>query len=268
MPTNAPPEYYKAVGKFDTARTVEEKILAAEEVLSEIPHHKGTETLRAEWHSRIARLKKEQIKAKKKGGSQKGIKKEGYAQVCIIGVPNSGKSTLLKKITDANPEIADYEFTTKSPQVGTIDYKGIKIQIIEIPATMSAKDMSLVRSSDAVICMIRFVGDTEEMKKVMNKNFIKQKYIFLRSDDDRAKDKIWNMLGLMIVYTVLKDKKGKRTSPMALKKDSDVKEFCMNIHKDFVKNFRFARLKRGNRIMQVGLDYELKDGDIIEVFKK
>ena len=40
-------------------------------------------------------------------------------------------------------------------------------------------------------------------------------------------------------------------------------------HKDFIKNFRFARVKRRikgkERIMQVGLDYVLEDGDVVEV---
>ncbi|MAH42287.1 hypothetical protein CL614_00985 [archaeon] len=266
MPTNAPPEYYKAVGKFKAARDIEEKLLAAHEVFSNIPDHKGCETLKAEWNSKISKLKKEQVKSKKKGMRQKGIKKEGYAQVCILGLPNSGKSLLLSKITDAKPEIEDYEYTTTTPIVGMMDYNGIKIQLIEIPATMSAKNMSLVRSSDAVVSMIRFVGDDAEMKEIVKNNFIKKPHIFLRSDDDKAKEKIWKMLGLIIVYTVLRDKKGKRTSPMALKKDSDVKHFCENIHKDFVKDFRFARLKRGKRIMQVGSDYKLKQGDIVEIF--
>lgn len=267
VPTNVSIEYFKALKMFEEATTVEEKILAAQEVMTAIPDHKGCESLRIQWSQKLSKLKKEQEKrSKSSSGRQKGIKKEGYAQVCILGAPNSGKSTLLKALTDAEPEIADYEYTTTTPAVGMMDYLGIKIQLIEIPATMTAKDMSTARSADAIVCMIRFVDDAEEMKKSMEKNYIKKPYIFLRSDDPDAKKKIWKMLGLMIVYTILRDKKGKRTSPMALKKDSSVMDFCKNIHKDFVKNFRFARIARKNRTMQVGLDYKLLDGDVVEIF--
>ena len=55
------------------------------------------------------------------------------ADVGIIGLPNAGKSSLLAAITNANPKIANYKFTTLNPNLGVATYDNKEITIADIP---------------------------------------------------------------------------------------------------------------------------------------
>ena len=55
------------------------------------------------------------------------------ADIGIIGLPNAGKSSLLASITNANPKIANYQFTTLDPNLGVASYDDKEITIADIP---------------------------------------------------------------------------------------------------------------------------------------
>ena len=56
------------------------------------------------------------------------------ADVGLVGFPNVGKSTLLSRVTNARPKIANYHFTTLNPNLGVVDLKGSKgFVIADIP---------------------------------------------------------------------------------------------------------------------------------------
>ena len=135
MPANLTPQYLAAEQRFKDAVTAEAKIEALEEMMAVIPKHKGTEKLRAELRRKLAKLR---TTGSKKHGVSKAsamysIQREGAAQVVLLGGANSGKSSILAKLTNAVPEIGNYPFTTRLPQPGMMPYENIKIQLIDMP---------------------------------------------------------------------------------------------------------------------------------------
>ncbi len=274
MPVNASIEYYKAEEDYKSAKTREEKIRCLEEMIRLLPKHKSSEHVLAELKKRLAKLKSQ--KEAKTGRSAFAFKKEGIGTVCLIGMPNSGKSTLLKKITGVDIEISDYPYTTTRPEIGMLKFEDVRIQIVEIPSTFDSEWMSIVHNSDLIIKVIdgneNLTSQRVEISEILKKNRIKIKTIKVIGkrlvDIEKLKMEIWKNLGKIRVYTKTQNKPPEKT-PIVLKKGSTVYDVVKQIHKEFLKHFRFARIW-GKSVKfpgaTVGLDYKLEDKDIVQIF--
>ncbi|MFQ5790715.1 MAG: GTPase, partial [Acidobacteriota bacterium] len=133
MPANLPPAYHTAEQRYRAAATTEEKIAALEEMLRIMPKHKGTDKLQADVKSRIAKLKRQPTKKAGTRGFSHHIPREGAGQIALAGPPNTGKSSLVLRLTHASPEVAEYPFTTRESTPGMMPFEDIAFQLIDLP---------------------------------------------------------------------------------------------------------------------------------------
>jgi len=83
------------------------------------------------------------------------------ADIGIIGLPNAGKSSLLAAITNANPKIANYRFTTINPNLGVMSYDDKEITIADIPGLVEG-------AHEGVGLGIQFLKHIERCKSLLH----------------------------------------------------------------------------------------------------
>ena len=174
MPANLPPAYYEAERKYRQAKSRPEKVTALQDMISATPKHKGTDHLRADQRSRLARLMDELEKPTATSSGQPqpfAIKKEGAGQAVLVGLPNVGKSQLVASLTGAAARVASYSFTTQLPLPGMLPFQNIRIQLVDTPAIndrdMQTRLFSLLRNTDLLLVTIDLscdaLGQMEEV---------------------------------------------------------------------------------------------------------
>lgn len=75
-------------------------------------------------------------RSKTKAKSFFNVRRQGDAQIVLLGPPNIGKSSLLKKLSSIQIKVADYEFTTLKPIPAMVNFGGAQVQIVEIPGLL------------------------------------------------------------------------------------------------------------------------------------
>lgn len=372
MPTNVTPGYAAAEREYQKASNAAEKLKALETMLREVPKHKGTETLRMEIKTKISKLKEKLLKEKesRKKSYSVAVKKEGAAQIVFCGPANTGKTSLLNLLSNSNYEVGDYPYTTTKPQLGTLDYQTVKLQLVDLPpliddaALKQAAYFAIIRNADLLLLVVddltkisSLLKEFSESYLLLNREkpsivirreitggitFIGEKLIKAKLDDVKSllrehnlanatieifapvklddffevlneklaylptlivltkqdkggkifkfdnfevipisalkkinlgplKEKIWEKLNLVKVYTKEPGKKPSMQEPITLKKGSLIKDMALHVHKDFIRKFKYAKVwgcSAKHQGMKVGLDHCLADGDIVEVHLK
>jgi small GTP-binding protein len=88
------------------------------------------------------------------------VRREGAAQVALVGLPNAGKSSLLQALSSIQIKTGDYAFTTTRPVPALTRIRGVLIQLVEIPGLIegAAEDrgggralLGVLRNADAIV---------------------------------------------------------------------------------------------------------------------
>ncbi len=181
MPANLSPQYLDAEKRYRQAKQPPERIRALEEMLALIPKHKGTEKLQGDLKRRLSKLKAElERRPATKRGSGIVVDREGVGQVVLLGGPNVGKSSLVRGLTNARPEVAEYPFTTRRPLPGMLEFENVKIQLVDMPAfapgVVEGWVWGVVRSSDLILWVVDLADeDLLEHVEMIEKTLVEAK---------------------------------------------------------------------------------------------
>ena len=300
MPINAGYEYARAEEKYYNASTDEEKLLALQEMLRTAPSHKSSERFRGDIRLKIKKLKESIIKSKKSGkSSKKGIKKTDM-QAVLVGLTNPGKSSILKSITNADPKIASYGFTTKEPEIGTLNYLGCNIQIIDLPPIASVDfDYGIVNNADTILIVVEKIHEIDliipsiknknakriivfnkidlyddNTKRKISETLKTKKYNFVLTSTytkeglEELKEKIFNSFNIIRIYTRMPGRKEDEV-PVIMKPNSTLEQVAEKLLHGYSKKVKFAKVWGPSAKFlgqQIGLKHGVKDKDIIEFY--
>ena len=297
--TNQSPEYQQAEKKFLMAQTDDERLVCLEEMMRTAPKHKSSDSMRANIRTRYNKLKEsiERKKKSKKSGGKSAIKK-AELQAALIGLTNSGKSSILASLTNAKPEISSIQYSTQRPLIGTIDHEGVKIQLVDLPAVESENfDQGIANTSDVLLIVISSIEDLEKISRfierargnkliIYNKIDLVPEYeriklearikskkidcVFFSSKTNEnireLKEKLFQKFNKIRVYTK-QPKKPADHDPVILNPGSNVRILANKIFHGLASSVKEARVSGPSSKFpnqKVGLDHILKDRDIVE----
>jgi small GTP-binding protein len=105
------------------------------------------------------------------------VRREGAAQVALVGPPNVGKSSLLQALSDIQIKTGDYAFTTLRPVPALTRIGGVLVQLVEIPGLIGGATedrgggralLGVLRTVDAIVYCTRADGDPADLRVVLD----------------------------------------------------------------------------------------------------
>jgi ribosome-interacting GTPase 1 len=169
------------------------------------------------------------------------VRREGAAQIALVGPPNVGKSSLLQALSEIQIKTGDYPFTTLRPVPALTRIGGVLVQLVEIPGLIEgASDdrgggralLGVLRSADAIVYCCR----------------------------------IWRLTGLLRVQ--LRNAGRVDEEPLALPIGATVTDVAEAVHGQLAESFSGARIWGPSARFdgqRVGRAHAVSDGDVVEI---
>lgn len=104
------------------------------------------------------------------------VRREGAAQIALVGPPNVGKSSILQALSEIQIKTGDYAFTTLRPIPALTRIGGVLVQLVEIPGLIEGATedrgggralLGVLRFADAIVYCTRADGDPEALRPVL-----------------------------------------------------------------------------------------------------
>src|SRR2546427_1928633 len=144
----------RLIGKVGSERARELRA-----ILSELPGYKnGPYADIRKWVE--AQLEQTRTRARVVHRDSIEVRREGAAQIALVGPPNAGKSSLLQALSNIQIKTGDYAFTTTRPVPSVTRIHGVPVQLVEIPGLLAgASDdrgggralLGVLRGADAMV---------------------------------------------------------------------------------------------------------------------
>ncbi|MBU1198020.1 TGS domain-containing protein [Candidatus Micrarchaeota archaeon] len=297
---NAGPEYYAAEEKYRQAKTTEDKLIALQEMLRLCPKHKSSESILLEIKGKLSKLRKEQLVEKRVKASKKGhgdfIRKQGAAQICLLGFANAGKTALFNALTSLKTPSTPVPFETQKAIPGMIMFEGIDLQILDLPSATDnnrAKLLSFARNADLNLVIIdpfqsveqqkTFFGDAENAWYVISKKTLLSPESEVLQDSSLYsydalshssvlpfKRMLVQKLDLIRIFTKSPRSGIDNNKPFVIRRGATVQDVAKQIHKEFYQNLKYAKVWGSAKFpgQQVSSDYVVHDRDILELHMK
>ena len=286
----------RLVGKEGKARLRE-----LQNALAELPNYKNGPyaDLRKWINEEIARTR---VRAKTVHRDSIAIRRQGAAQVALVGAPNAGKSSLLQALSDIQIKTGDYAFTTTRPVAATTRVHGVLVQLVEIPGLLEDANedrgggralLGVLRAADAIVYCLPVTSPISELRAIRDE--VAEAGIDLpaiiaatKTDDgsarldtdldvvpvsilddaslDQLRDAIWRLTGLIRIDLLAPGET--EPTPVGFHPPVTVIDVAAKIHKDLAPECNGARVwgpsaKFGGQ--QVGVHHQLCDGDTVEI---
>jgi len=151
-----------------------ERIREVRALLAELPDYKNGPyaDLRK---SLLAEIEDTRVRSSAVHRDSIAVRREGAAQIALVGPPNVGKSSILQALSEIQIKTGDYPFTTLRPVPALTRIGGVLVQLVEIPGLIegAADDhgggralLGVLRTVDAIIFCCRADGDPADLAVV------------------------------------------------------------------------------------------------------